>query len=184
MTNLSNSPYTPDLRGFIEFLEKEHPEQVVRIKKEVDPKFGVGYQLLAVQSRNLGQLAEADKYINEALQYLDGMTERERYSTRGMYYRLTGDYPQCVKEYGELIARYAADVTGHNQRALCLTQLRDLKGAVDEMRQVVDLLPNRATFRDNLALYANYAGDFQTAEEEALKLLKKLPDLIITGPTV
>ncbi len=45
---------------------------------EVDPKFGVGYQLLAVQSRNLGQLAEADKYINQALQYLDGMTERER----------------------------------------------------------------------------------------------------------
>ena len=41
MTTPSNSPYTPDLRGFIEFLEKEHPEQVVRISKEVDPKFGV-----------------------------------------------------------------------------------------------------------------------------------------------
>jgi eukaryotic-like serine/threonine-protein kinase len=137
---------------------------------EVDPKFGVGYQLLAVLSRNLGQLQEADKYINEALRYLDGMTERERYSTRGMYYRLTGDYAQCVREYGELIARYEADVVGHNQRALCLTQLRDMKGAVDEMRQVVDLLPNRALFRDNLALYANYAGDFQTAEEEASKI--------------
>jgi eukaryotic-like serine/threonine-protein kinase len=134
---------------------------------ELDPNFGVGYQLLAVQSRNLGQLQEADKYINEALKHLDNMTERERLSTRGMYYRLTGDYSQCVKEYGELIARYAADVTGHNQRALCLSQLRDLKGAADEMRQVVDLLPNRVTFRDNLALYANYAGDFQTAEEEA-----------------
>ena len=32
------------------------------------------------------------------------MTERERYNTRGMYSRLTGDYQQCVKEYGELIA--------------------------------------------------------------------------------
>ena len=136
----------------------------------VDPEFGVGYQLLAVLSRNLGQLQEADKYINEALRYLDGMTERERYSTRGMYYRLTGDYPQCVKEYGELITRYAADVVGHNQRALCLTQLRDVRGAVEEMRQVVLLLPNRAIFRDNLALYANYAGDFQTAEEEAGKI--------------
>jgi tetratricopeptide (TPR) repeat protein len=145
---------------------------------ELDPKFGVGYQLLAVASRNVGQLAEADKYINEALQYLDGMTERERYSTRGMYYRLTGDYPQCVKEYGELIARYEADVVGHNQRALCLTQLRDLRGAVNEMRQVVELLPNRATFRDNLALYANYAGDFRTAEEEALTIRE--PDVYAT----
>jgi hypothetical protein len=41
MTTPSNSPYTPDLRGFIAFLEKEHPEQVVRISREVDPKFGV-----------------------------------------------------------------------------------------------------------------------------------------------
>src|SRR6187551_3631134 len=41
MTTPSNSPYAPDLRGFIEFLEEEHPEQVVRISREVDPKFGV-----------------------------------------------------------------------------------------------------------------------------------------------
>jgi len=41
MTTLWNSPYTPDLRGFIQYLEAEHPEQVIRISKEVDPKFGV-----------------------------------------------------------------------------------------------------------------------------------------------
>jgi 2,5-furandicarboxylate decarboxylase 1 len=41
MTTLWNSPYTPDLRGFIAYLETEHPEQVVRIRREVDPKFGV-----------------------------------------------------------------------------------------------------------------------------------------------
>ncbi|MDP7385410.1 MAG: UbiD family decarboxylase, partial [Nitrospinota bacterium] len=33
--------YTPDLRGFIEYLEEKHPDQVIRIKKEVDPRFGV-----------------------------------------------------------------------------------------------------------------------------------------------
>ena len=41
MTTVSNSPYAPDLRGFIEMLEAEHPEQLVRITKEVDPVFGV-----------------------------------------------------------------------------------------------------------------------------------------------
>jgi 2,5-furandicarboxylate decarboxylase 1 len=41
MTKPTNSPYTPDLRGFIAYLEAEHPEHVVRITKEVDPKFGV-----------------------------------------------------------------------------------------------------------------------------------------------
>src|SRR5436305_12766599 len=41
MTTPSNSPYTPDLRGCPACLEKEHPEQVGRISREVDPKFGV-----------------------------------------------------------------------------------------------------------------------------------------------
>jgi 2,5-furandicarboxylate decarboxylase 1 len=41
MSRLSNSPYTLDLRGFIAFLEAEHPDHVVRIGKEVDPQFGV-----------------------------------------------------------------------------------------------------------------------------------------------
>ena len=39
MNRLSNSPYTPDLRGFIAYLEAEHPEQVIRVSKQVDPKF-------------------------------------------------------------------------------------------------------------------------------------------------
>jgi tetratricopeptide (TPR) repeat protein len=133
----------------------------------LDPNFGIGYQLLAVSSRNLGNLQDAQKYIDEALRHLNGMTERERLTTRGQYYRITGDYQQCVKEYGDLISRYAADVVGHNQVALCSSQLRDLRRAVDEMRQVVKLLPKRVLFRDNLALYASYAGDFQTPEREA-----------------
>lgn len=41
MSARSNSPYAPDLHGFIDFLEAEHPEHIVRITKEVDPKFGV-----------------------------------------------------------------------------------------------------------------------------------------------
>jgi len=134
---------------------------------QLDPRFGIGYQVLSAVSRNMGQLDDAEKYIRQALRYLDGMTERERLSTRGFYDRVTGDYQQCVKEYGDLVSRYAADPIGHNQRALCLSKLRDLHGAVDEMRQVVSLLPKRVVFRDNLALYSDYAGDFQTAEREA-----------------
>jgi eukaryotic-like serine/threonine-protein kinase len=134
---------------------------------ELDPKFGVGYQLLAVSSRNAGNLQDAETYINEALQYLDTMTERERYATRGFYYRIAGNWPLCVKQYGELVTRYAADPVGHNQRALCLTKLRSMNEAVSEMQQVVALLPRRAIFRANLALYANYASDFETGEKEA-----------------
>ena len=89
---------------------------------ELDPKFGVGYQLLAVASQNMERSDDAVRYINEALRHLDGMTERERLTTRGMFFRLTGDYGQCEKEYKALSTRYPTDVIGYNQRALCLAR--------------------------------------------------------------
>ena len=137
---------------------------------KLDPTFGLGYQGVAVMSRNLGNQQDAVKYINEALKYLDGMTEREKLSTRAFYYRMTGDYQQCVNEYGQLTARYAADVIAHNNRALCSTKLRQMKEAVEEIRQVVQILPKRLLFRANLAVYSDYAGDFQTAEQEVQAL--------------
>jgi tetratricopeptide (TPR) repeat protein len=72
-----------------------------------------------------------------------------------------------VKEYSDLLARYAADVAAHNNLALCSTQLRNMPKAVEEMQIAVKILPKRLLYRENLALYAAYSGDFQTAEREA-----------------
>ena len=121
---------------------------------------------LAITSRNLDRPDDADKYIKEALRYLDGMTERERFSTRGTYFRMIGDNQQCAKEYGELVARYAADAIARNQRAICLAKLRNMREAMNEMRQAVQILPNYVAFRSNLALLTNLAGDFETAESD------------------
>ncbi len=41
MNTTRTTTYTPDLRGFIQQLEEKFPHEVIRIKKEVDPKFGV-----------------------------------------------------------------------------------------------------------------------------------------------
>jgi len=65
------------------------------------------------------------------------------------------------------VVRYQADVIGRNNLALCLSKLRQLRQAVEMMREVVKILPNQPVYRDNLAFYANYASDFQTAEQEA-----------------
>ena len=133
----------------------------------LDPNFGLGYAGMAIVSRNLDRQQDAEKYVKEAVRHLDGMTERERYRTRGLFYYITGDYQACVKEYGDLIARYAADVAARNNLALCSTYLRNMPKALDEMRRAVRILPKRALYRLNLALYAAYAGDFQTGEREA-----------------
>src|SRR5262249_18097240 len=137
---------------------------------ELDPNFGLGYQGLALMSRNLGKLQDAAKYTTEALRHLERMTDRERFAVRAAYYMNIGDYEQCVKEYGELIAQYAADAPGHNNRAICLSKLRRMSEAVEEVRRAVEILPRRVTFRANLAIDSDYAGDFQTAEREAQAL--------------
>jgi eukaryotic-like serine/threonine-protein kinase len=133
---------------------------------DLDPTFGLGYQGLAVTTRNLGQLAESDRYIAEAIRYIDGMTDRERFATRGFAYRLKGDNAKCATEYGLLLAKYPADSVAHNQRAICLAKLRNMREATEELRQAVKMLPNHAGYRTNLALMANLAGDFQAVEAE------------------
>ena len=142
-----------------------------------DPTFGLAYAGMAGASANLGRPQDAEKYINEAISHLDGMTERERYRTRGLSFGLRGDSQQCVKEYGDLVVRYAADVSARNNLALCLTFLRNMPRAVDEMRQVVKILPNRALYRVNLALYADYSSDFTAAEEE----IRAMPEPGLSG---
>ena len=138
---------------------------------ELDPQFGLGYQGLAAMSRNLGRLDEADKYIKEAFRYVDGMTERERFATRGYYYRTIGDNQQCAKEYSDLLTRFPGDTVAHNQRAGCLFKLREMREAGEEMQQAVQLLPNHTGYRTNLALFAALSGSFEAAEAE----LKQLP---------
>jgi Flp pilus assembly protein TadD len=44
--------------------------------------------------------------------------------------------------------------------------LRDMRGAVDELRQAVQILPNHVGYRANLAIFMNYAGDSAGAERE------------------
>jgi tetratricopeptide (TPR) repeat protein len=101
------------------------------------------------------------------------MDEGDRLTTRGMFFRLTGDYGQCEKEYHAMIVRYPMSVVGYNQRALCLAALHRPGEAVADIRRAVDILPKRPIFRINLSLYASYAGEFKMAEREARIVLEQ-----------
>jgi serine/threonine protein kinase/tetratricopeptide (TPR) repeat protein len=144
---------------------------------ELDPKFGLGYAGLGHMSRNLGNLADAEKYMKQALSHLEGVTERERFAIRGSYYIVTGDYRQCVQELGEAIAKFPADAVALNNRALCFSRVRNMREAVDAMSSAVRILPNRVALRGNLAVYADYAGDFATAEEQ-VKTVQEPNDML------
>ena len=137
---------------------------------DLDPTFALGYQGLAAMARNQGRLAEIDENVQKALKFVPNLTERERLTTRGFYYWATGDNSQCVKEHNQLLSRYQADVVARSMLAICLKNLRNMRGAIDEIRQAVKVLPNHVVLRTNLALFANFAGEFEAAEREAKSL--------------
>ena len=147
---------------------------------QLDPKFGLGYQGLAAMSRNLNKPEDAEKYIKQAFKLLEGMTEREKFATRGLYYRIIGDNQQCAKEYGDSLARYPADSVAQNQRAGCLLGMRQMREAMNAMKQASQMLPNHTGYRTNLALLAALAGDFQTAADVAQKLPAQDPRVLQT----
>jgi eukaryotic-like serine/threonine-protein kinase len=146
---------------------------------ELDPDFGLGYQGLAAMAATLGQREEAQKYIQEALRHVDGLTERERFFTRGAYYRQMGDYRNCAKEYGELLSRYSADSAARVQRAACLVFLRNPREALAETQQALKMLPNHAAFRLNLVLTAYRSGDFQLVEDEVKAMAQPEPRAVL-----
>jgi serine/threonine protein kinase/tetratricopeptide (TPR) repeat protein len=142
---------------------------------KVDPNFGLAYAGLASTASNMGQPQDAEKFVKEAIRHVDRMTERERLRTRGLLYYITSDYEACVKEYGDLLVQYEADVAARNNLALCSTKLRQVARARDEMKRVVAILPKRSLYRINASFYSTYAGDFQNAEREA-QLAQELGD--------
>jgi tetratricopeptide (TPR) repeat protein len=103
------------------------------------------------------------------------MTDRERFGTRGLYYRMIGDNQQCAKEYSEMLALYPADTVGHIQRASCLNQLKQMREAVESARQAVQMLPNHMGYRTNLALLTAFAGDFEAVENEVNSIPQPTP---------
>src|SRR6185436_779186 len=58
--------------------------------------------------RNLGQIDLAEATFNEALKYVDRMSEREKFRTLGLYYNgVSHNYRKAVETYEALLATYA-----------------------------------------------------------------------------
>lgn len=136
---------------------------------ELDPNFARAYGSMSAMSGNLGRLEDAEKYVKLAMERVDRMTERERYRVRGLYYFTMGDWQKCVEEYSELVKQYPADNLGHYNLSGCYMAMRNVGQAVAAARQAVEIEPQSALLRLNLSFFTSYAGDFQTAEEEARK---------------
>ncbi len=142
---------------------------------QLDPKFAPPYTGMAAMAKNLGKQDDAVKYMKQAMEHVDTMTEREQYRDRGLYYLTTGDWQACVQEYTKLVTRYPADRIGQNNLAECYTQLRDAPKALEAAKKEVEIVPKGVGQRLNLAFVSAFAGDFAAGEKEARTALSMNP---------
>ena len=137
-----------------------------------DPDFGRAYSGMATQYVALGRPAEAEKNYQEALARIDRMTEREKMRTRGVYYVFAKKNEQAVQELIALLKAYPYDSTGLTNLALANFGLRNFGEAMEQGRKAAALQPKNVLRRYNVALYAMYAGQFDTAITEANEALE------------
>jgi len=154
-------------------------EAIVHYAKavELDPNFGRAFSGWALSAFNLGRTEEANERWDQALMYMETMTERERMRTLGLYYSVVSrNYPKAIESYQALVEQYPADDSAHNNLAVLHFLTLDFDAALAEGQKVLDVYPNVAIYRGNMLLFAMYAGDFETAVSEAQKLLEVEPE--------
>jgi tetratricopeptide (TPR) repeat protein/tRNA A-37 threonylcarbamoyl transferase component Bud32 len=130
---------------------------------QLDKDFGRAYSGLAAQYDSLGRLDLAETNYQEALARIDRMTDRERFRTRGLYYIFARKPDLAVREFESLLQAYPFDSTGLANMAIAKLYLRDLPQALEIGRKALEIQPNNVSRRTNLALYAMYAGQYETA---------------------
>src|SRR6266849_6725595 len=141
---------------------------------ELDPNFARAYSGMTAAAIKLDRRADSEKYIKSAMEHVDHMTDRERYRVRGLFYGTSGNWQKCAEEYTQLVKAYPGDNIGHNNLAICLSQLRNLPKAIEEARLDNEMHPNSLA-HVNLAMFLAYSGDFQAGEREAREVQRRYP---------
>src|SRR5262249_15920306 len=127
---------------------------------KADDGLGRAYAGLVVSHSSLRHPDEAIRFFDSALQRSGRMTEREQYRTRAAYYLLIGNYPKAIEELTTLTTRYPADDAGRSNLVLASFLARKFDDALDQGRRLADANKKNTLARNNAALYAMYAGQF------------------------
>jgi serine/threonine protein kinase/tetratricopeptide (TPR) repeat protein len=142
----------------------------------LDPNFGRADAGIAALYANLGRPAQAEQSYLAALSHLDRMTEREKFRTRGGYYLFKKNTDKALEEFEALVAQYPADTSGLANLALARFYRREMAAALDTGKRASDIYPRNVIRRNNAALFAMYAGDFDSAVTLANDVLQINPE--------
>jgi len=151
-----------------------YEESLEYYQRAVDsyPQFGRAYSGWALATFNLGRNDEADELWQIALSLMETMTERERYRTLGLYYMaVSKNYRKAIESYESLVQKFPADGAGHNNLAVAYFSTLNFERAMQEGLRVLEIYPSSIFYKQNFALYAMYAGEFELAEARGREVI-------------
>jgi tetratricopeptide (TPR) repeat protein len=151
------------------------PEQALEAYQRavaLDPNLGRAYSGMGAVANNLRRRNESIEYYDKALSLLDRMTERERFRTRLAYYSSMGNAEAARNESEQLIQRFPSDAAGASNLALSYFLDFDFQRALELGTQAAAIYPGNVLRQSNVALYALYAGNFETAAKQAQRVLE------------
>jgi serine/threonine protein kinase/Tfp pilus assembly protein PilF len=98
----------------------------------IDPQFAMAYRSIAVSYNNLFLFAERKKYMEKALEFVDRLSERERYIIEGDYYwDSETTYDKCIAAYTKLLELYPDDMIVNHNLAVIYGYLEDYDKAIE-----------------------------------------------------
>ena len=148
---------------------------------QLDENFGRAYASLGLSANRVGDKDVSKEAWQKALSLMDTMTEREKLRTLGVYYAsVTRNYSSAIESFSQLVEKYPADAPGHNNLAVVYFYTLDFDKARAHGEKILNIYPDRTIFRSNYALYAMYATDFDTADEQA-RLVVEQDDAFYKG---
>lgn len=152
----------------------DYPQALAAYQSAVklDPQLGRAYAGMAAVSSSMGHRDQAVEFYKQALGLVDRMTDREKYRTRGGYYTLIRDTEKAREQFEALVKQFPADSTALTNLAVVSSQRRDMARALELGRKASAIYPKHVLRRNNVALFAMYAGQFDVAEKQAASVLE------------
>jgi eukaryotic-like serine/threonine-protein kinase len=150
-----------------------------------DSTFAMAWRKLGVTLSNQGYPEERwREAFTRAYELNDRLTERERYLTRGSYYRsVARDLDRAAAAYQAVLETYPNETTALNNLAVIHVDRGERRQAVELLSRALALDSFTVIYYTNLAHQQMALEDWQGAERTVDGLVRHFPDLL-TGMTL
>ncbi len=133
---------------------------------KLDPEFAMAYRSMGSAYGNLGQAMERREYYQKALEFKERVSERERYSIEGDFYRQSEKtMTRAIGAYQRLLELYPDDSIGNTNLGVLYSDIEEWDKAIELYRVLAESGTGDVIPVGNLAEAYEAKGQYDAAEE-------------------